>query len=32
MYVKEDNLRKSNKIDMWLYRLQEVKARYFLRN
>ena len=31
MYAK-DNIAKSNKIDMWLYLLQEIKARYFLRN
>ena len=31
MYVKE-NISKSNKIDYWLYTLQEIKARYFLRN
>ena len=31
MYVK-DNIVKSNKIDMWLYTLQEIKARYFFRN
>ena len=30
MYVK-DNIVKSNKIDYWLYLLQEVKAKYFLK-
>ena len=31
MYVR-DNFIKGNKKDMWLYSLQEIKARYFLRN
>ena len=31
MYIKE-NVSKGNKVDMWLYLLQEVKAKYFLRN
>ena len=30
MYVKE-NISKGNKIDMWLYALQEIKGRYFLK-
>ena len=30
MYIKE-NISKGNKIDYWLYLLQEVKAKYFLK-